>query len=156
MKFWSGVIVLFLIFVGYGREAPPVLFYNLKQEETNVRFGPSNQFPVKFYLKCRRLPVEIKQANEEWYKLQDSEGEEGWVHKRMVFPGAIVLVTKKIPLTKEKKTSSAVLAHLSKGVLVKLKECHNQLCRVELKIGKKSLTGWVPEKNLWGISAPLP
>lgn len=152
MKFWGAIIVFCLAFWGCVAQET-ALFYNLKHEETNVRFGPGNQFPIKFFLKHPKLPVEIIKTHEDWYFIHDFEGEGGWIHKRMVFQGGIVLVAVKAFVKKEKKISSPILAQLSKGVLVKLKECRNTLCRVEIKRGKKSIIGWVPEKNLWGINS---
>ncbi len=154
MNFWiAGVFALCLVEGGYGREPSSSLFYNLKHEETNVRFGPGNQFPVKFFLRYPKLPVEVIKTHEDWYFIHDFEGEGGWIHKRMVSQCGVVMVTSKTPLKKEKKVSSPILAQLSKGVLVKLKECRNKLCKVEIKRNQKSILGWVPEKNLWGVNS---
>lgn len=147
-----GIIFLIgLVWNGYGKQQLPLVFYNLKHEKTHVRFGPGPQFPIKFSL-YGKLPVEIIKSHEEWYLIHDFEGEEGWVQKRMVAQQGIVLTTKKTHLKKDKKMTSPILAQLSKGVLIRLKECHNKLCRAEAIQGKRKITGWVPEKDLWGVN----
>lgn len=146
---WKTIATLSLVMVHQGLS---LSFSNLKHEKTTVRFGPGEQNPIKFFLNHPKLPVELIKAHKDWYFIHDSEGEGGWIHRRMVFPGNVVLVTQKTDLRKEKKLSSRILAHLSKGVLVKLKECQNKLCRVEIKNNGKAIVGWVAEKNLWGVN----
>ena len=145
------VLLLCFAWQGQGHETVPPVFYNLKHEKTHIRFGPGPQFPIKFSL-YGKLPVEVIKSHEEWYFIHDFEGEDGWVQKRMVSQRNIVFTVKKTLLKKDKKMTSSVLAQLSKGVLIKLKECQNKLCQVEVTEGKKRITGWVPEKDLWGIN----
>lgn len=154
MIFFRLCLVLFSIGSGTvcAKSDTPFLFYNLKHGETNVRFGPSNQFPIKFSFKQAKLPVEVLKSHQEWYLIRDMEGEEGWVLQRMVSPAGFVLVTNKSFLRKDKNIRSPIIAHLTKGVIVKLKECHNQLCCVQIPGPSSKLMGWMPEKHLWGLN----
>ncbi|MDC0348880.1 SH3 domain-containing protein [Alphaproteobacteria bacterium] len=146
-------LFIFLVFgfshYGWSQTSLP-FFSNLKHGKTNVRFGPNNNFPIKFELKCERLPVEIIKTHKDWYFIHDFEGESGWLHKRMVAQNDFVFLLKKSFLKKERKTTSQTIACLSRGVLVKLKNCHNKICCVEMINHKKKMVGWVPGKNLWG------
>jgi SH3-like domain-containing protein len=138
-------------FPPYGWSQPSFPFFsNLKHDKTNVRFGPSNSFPIKFELKCACLPVEIIKIHKDWYFIHDFEGESGWIHRRMVAQNDFVFLLKKSLLKKERKITSQTIACLSRGVLVKLKSCHNKICCVEIFNHKKKMVGWIPEKNLWG------
>jgi SH3-like domain-containing protein len=146
---WKMLVLLFV--VGLASIKPvgaASIFYNLKKK-TEVRFSPSQESPVKFSL-YRKVPVKVVRKYQDWCFIRESEGEEGWIPENMIFQGGMALLIKNAFLKKEKDLHSSNLAQLSKGLLVKLKDCQGTVCRVETKIGKKALKGWVSKETLWG------
>ena len=55
-------------------------FLSLKNNEVNVRLGPSKEYPVKFIYKKKYLPLEILDNSETWRKIKDFENNSGWIH----------------------------------------------------------------------------
>ena len=55
-------------------------FLSLKNDEVNVRVGPSKKYPVKFTYKKKYLPLEVLDKSETWRKIQDFEKNSGWIH----------------------------------------------------------------------------
>ena len=55
-------------------------FVSLKASRVNVRIGPSNEHAVKWIFVRAGLPVEIVQEFENWRRIRDSSGAEGWVY----------------------------------------------------------------------------
>ena len=58
---------------------PVPRFVSLKAEKVNVRRGPSSDHPVAWVFQRKGLPVEIVAEFENWRRVRDSEGEEGWI-----------------------------------------------------------------------------
>ena len=46
-------------------------FLSLRNNETNLRQGPSFEYPIKFTYKKKYLPVEILDRSETWVKIKD-------------------------------------------------------------------------------------
>jgi SH3-like domain-containing protein len=59
-------------------------FVSLKAEKVNVRRGPSSEHPVAWVFQRKGLPVEIVAEFENWRRVRDSDGEEGWILQNML------------------------------------------------------------------------
>jgi hypothetical protein len=59
-------------------------FVTLKADKVNVRRGPSSEHPVAFVFQRKGLPVEITAEFENWRKIRDSDGAEGWILQSML------------------------------------------------------------------------
>ena len=55
-------------------------FLSLKNEEVNLRTGPSFDHPVKLIYKKKYLPVIILDKFETWREIKDFENNSGWIH----------------------------------------------------------------------------
>ena len=55
-------------------------FLSLKNNEVNVRLGPSKKYPIKYIYKKKYLPLEILDKSETWRKIKDFEKNSGWIH----------------------------------------------------------------------------
>jgi len=55
-------------------------FLSLKNQEVNLRQGPSFEYPIKFTYKKRYLPVIIIDRSETWREIKDFENNFGWIH----------------------------------------------------------------------------
>lgn len=113
-------------------------FGSLKKTEVNVRSGPGNQYPILWVYQRAGYPVEVLARYDNYYKLRDIEGEEGWVYIGMVSRKATGLVGGKSPsnLMRRAEAGSQLVARLAPGVVVDLGECEDvsgvgTLCYVE-------------------------
>ena len=55
-------------------------FLSLKNNEVNLRQGPSFEYPIKFVYKKKFLPIEVLDKSETWIKIRDFENNSGWIH----------------------------------------------------------------------------
>jgi len=55
-------------------------FLSLKNNEVNLRQGPSFEYPIKLIYKKKYLPVLILDKLETWRKISDFESNSGWIH----------------------------------------------------------------------------
>ncbi|HDO53069.1 MAG TPA: hypothetical protein ENH05_10080, partial [Rhizobiales bacterium] len=59
-------------------------FVSLKSDRVNVRKGPSIGHAVAWVFSRAGLPVEVLAGSENWSKIRDSEGSEGWVFRGLL------------------------------------------------------------------------
>ena len=136
----------------YAEEAKKLpRFAALKTNEVNVRVGPGENFPIKFSFHRQFWPVKITYEFEDWRKIIDQKGNEGWVHRRTLCGKNYVVVLKKSVIHKDDVPSSPPVARIDKEVHILLKKCEENQCKVEAKFQDKMIKGWIERKNLWGV-----
>ena len=59
-------------------------FVSLKSDNSNLRVGPSENYPVKLKYIVANMPVEIIDEYKNWRKIKDYEQNEGWMHKSLI------------------------------------------------------------------------
>lgn len=154
MKCLLTIVILLLPFlsdaqnVGSQTGLPLPRFASLKSDETNVRTGPGLRYPIKWVLVRKDMPVEIVNEYDQWRKIKDVQGDEGWVHMAVLSGKRTAIVQiNNSTLTEKESETSKVLATMENGVLVNLKKCKADLCNAEVM----GLEGYIPKINLWGV-----
>src|ERR1044072_3620785 len=89
-------------------------FVSLKADKINVRRGPSSEHQVAWVYQRKGLPVEITAEFENWRRIRDSDGEEGWVYQSMLSGKRMALVA---PWRKEEAVPLYVQPDASSGLI---------------------------------------
>ena len=121
-------------------------FLSLKNNEVNLRVGPSFEHPIKLVYKKKYLPVIILNKSETWRKISDFEGDEGWIHISMI-SNKNTFINKKEQNLLKYKNDKIITAIIKEGVIGKIIMCEEKLCKVKIK----PYRGWIEKKYLWGI-----
>jgi SH3-like domain-containing protein len=66
---------------------------SIDEPEARMRTGPSTEFPVKWVYKRQYLPVKVVAVHEVWRKIEDPDGDQGWMHVRLLNPQRTAVVT---------------------------------------------------------------
>jgi len=99
-------------------------FLSLKNNEVNLRQGPSFEYPIKFIYKKKYLPVEILDKSETWRKIKDFENNSGWIHASQLSKKKSAICKKNNSVLYKKPTIfSKPIAKLEIGRLVLIKKC---------------------------------
>lgn len=128
-------------------------FVSLKSSRVNVRKGPSLDHPVAWEFKRAGLPVEVVNEFENWRRVRDSEGSEGWVFHSLLSGRRTVLVapwmakTEAVALRVRASAGSGVIARLEPGVLGSVLSCDGAWCRISVD----PVSGWIEQERLWGV-----
>src|SRR5688572_20712563 len=135
-----------------GTGLPLPRFVSLKSDEVNVRRGPGEEYEVAFKYVRAGLPVEITQEFDNWRKIRDSEGSEGWVFHSLLSGERTALVAPwepagRFPTHLDADTASAVVAYLEPRVVADVGECTGTWCHVS----GNGFAGWIPQERLWGV-----
>lgn len=132
---------------------PVPRFVSLKSDAVNVRRGPSREQDVVWRYVRSGLPVEITQEFENWRRIRDFEGGEGWVFHSLLSGTRTALVAPwdksktPIPIRAGADETAAKTADLEPGVQAVVKECDGKWCR----LAGKGFAGWIPQPQLWGV-----
>ena len=129
-------------------------YVSLKSDHVNVRAGPTKDNDVAWVYTRSGLPVEITAEFENWRRVRDSEGAEGWVYHSLLSGRRTAVVTMKhkdelAPIYDRADPESAIAARLQVGVVAQVKKCVSGWCRVT----GNGFDGWIEQQRLWGVYA---
>ena len=138
--------------VGSKSGLPVPRFVSLKPDRVNVRSGPTRDREVAWVYTRAGLPVEITAESDNWRRIRDWEGAEGWVYHSMLSGRRTALVKAKqvdalIPLLAKPDAGAEVIARLQSGVLASVRACTGAWCR----IAGSGFDGWIAQERLWGV-----
>ncbi|MHC1546915.1 SH3 domain-containing protein [Phyllobacterium sp. K27] len=129
-------------------------FVSLKPGRVNLRVGPGRDYAVTWLFLKSGLPVEIVQEYDNWRRIRDSEGTEGWVYQSLLSGKRTGMTA---PWQKDKDgvmlnvfaradDKAPVVAKVQPGVLGTLKNCNGDYCRVVFG----GASGWMRQNEIWG------
>jgi SH3-like domain-containing protein len=155
---WFGAVMLALSAAAAqaGSDAtsglPVPRFVSLKTDRVNVRGGPDKDHDVAWIYTRVGWPVEITAEFENWRRIRDSDGTEGWVYHSLLSGKRMAAVQLKsktdlAALHARPDADSLVTAQLQSGVLGSIKHCTGAWCRL---IGD-GFDGWIEQNRLWGV-----
>jgi len=148
-NYYTFLILFFLIILLIPKSfaSESINFLSLKNNEVNVRVGPSKKYPIKFTYKKKYLPLEILDKSETWRKTKDFEKNSGWIHISQLSKKKSAINTKNNSILYKKSTIySEPIAKLEIGRLVLIKKCKDKWC----KITSGNYSGWIFQSSLWG------
>jgi SH3-like domain-containing protein len=132
---------------------PVPRFVSLKSDRVNVRKGPSTDQAIVWVFSRAGLPVEVIAESDNWRRVRDSEGADGWVFHGLLSGRRTALIApwskdhESVPLYGRKSTSAQPVADLAPNVLGNVLSCDGEWC--ELSIDDYS--GYVQQEQLWGV-----
>lgn len=127
-------------------------FVSLKAEKVNVRRGPSSDHPVAWVFQRKGLPVEIVAEFENWRRVRDADGEEGWILQNMLSGKRTAMVApwrqgQAVPLFDAPNTAGGLVARVGAGVVGEVSNCTGEWCEVTAG----GYDGWIEQTQLWGV-----
>ncbi len=127
-------------------------FVSLRADVVNLRIGPGDRYPVEWVYHRKGLPVEIIAQLDQWRRVRDSQGTEGWIHQRLITGTRNVIVEgmQRI-LHADPNTGSPPTAKLDPGVIAHLLECRKEWCRIEAQGATEPIAGWLTRGEIWGV-----
>lgn len=125
-------------------------FASLRANETNVRAGPGQNYPIKFSYRLKGIPMQVISEYDNWNEIKDYEGQSGWVMQSLLTKKRTLMIrTSKefINLYKKNNEKSRVLLRLENNVIGDYLKCVEGWCAIEVADKK----GWVKEEDVFGV-----
>lgn len=128
-------------------------FVSLKSPRVNLRVGPGVNYPVDWtYLKSG-LPMEIIQEYDNWRRVRDAEGAEGWVNQSLLSGARTAIVAPwhrgrdaEIALMAEPSEAARQVARLEPGLMGTIRMCNGEWCELDFS----GVRGFVRQSVIWG------
>ncbi len=129
--------------------SPAPRFEALRWDKVNLRAGPGDQYPIRWVLTRRGMPVEVIDRFDVWRKIRDWQGSVGWVHERMLTANRTVIVTgMEHTLHADPSETAKPVAIAKPGVVARLLACRGAWCRIEAQ----GIKGWVERRAIFGVT----
>lgn len=138
---------------GSDTSLPVPRFVSLKSDAVNVRRGPSRDHDVVWRYVRAGLPVEVTQEFENWRRIRDFEGAEGWVFHSLLSGTRTALVApwdrsgKEYELRATAGIEARITAYVSPGVQARVPRCKTGWCQLD----GSGFSGWIEQDRLWGV-----
>lgn len=130
-------------------------FVSLKAKRVNMRIGPGKTYAVAWLYTKPGVPMEVIQEYDNWRRVRDAEGTEGWIH-RLLLSGERTAMTAPwkraasqqtfINMHHEARTSARVVARIEPGVVIKVEACGGDWCEATAD----GTRGFVAQGEIWG------
>ena len=135
------------------RRLPVPRFVSLKSDKVNVRKGPSTDQAIVWVFSRAGLPVEVIAESDNWRRVRDSEGADGWVFHSLLSARRTVLITPWSKATSACRSTAPIRParapspSLQSGVLGNVLSCDGEWCNVSVD----DYSGYVQQDKLWGV-----
>ena len=142
------IIILFLLLPYEILHSKDEYFLTLRNDNVNLRQGPSFDYPIKIFYKKKFLPVLIQDKSDNFRKIRDHENNSGWIHiSQLSKKKAAITIDDDLILFSNTTIYSNPVAILKKGRLVRINKCKDEWC----KVNTDKFKGWLQKRNLWGL-----
>ncbi len=124
-------------------------FVSLKSDNSNLRVGPDKNYPIKLRYIVANTPVEIIDEYKNWRKINDYEGNKGWLHKSLIKGKRFAIVNNPYQegLQVLNKPKGNNIGKIGNKNILEVKTCVMNWCKIKYRKN----TGWVNKLNLWGV-----
>ncbi|MBB6425002.1 SH3 domain-containing protein [Sphingopyxis sp. JAI128] len=120
---------------------------SISVDKARMRKGPSPDVPVMWEYRRKDLPVKVIARHENWRKVEDPDGTQGWMAARLLSRTRTAIVTGEIrPMREDASVSAAVAYRAEPGVVGRISDCKNGWCLFAVN-GRK---GWIQTDHIWG------
>lgn len=128
-------------------DVPVPYWASISVDDARMRKGPSPDVPVIWEYRRKDLPVKVVARHENWRKVEDPDGTQGWMASYLLSRTRTAIVTGEIrPLREDASLSAAVAYRAEPGVVGRITDCKDGWCLLDVK-GRK---GWIQTDHIWG------
>lgn len=128
---------------------PVPRFVTLRAPEANMRTGPDTKFPSKWVYQRPGLPLEVIAEHHHWRRVRDIQGNDGWMHKRMLSGRRAVMLTGPSVLYDSPGGDARPLARVDPLVVLTVLKCPAASAWCQVVVG--NYRGWAERSRMWGI-----
>lgn len=113
-----------------------------------MRTGPGRNYPAIWHYRRPDLPILVVKVHQNWRKVRDPDGTEGWMDAVLLSAQRTALVRGSVTgMYAAPEPGARLLWRVAPGVVGKIRQCENGWCRFSVK----GRTGYVESSALWGV-----
>ncbi len=124
-------------------------YVSLKSDESNLRVGPSKNYPILIKYIVDNYPLKIIEEYKDWRKIIDLNNNSGWVHKSIIKSERYGITSnnddKNIYIHNTK--AGKIIGEINSNLVVYLSKCKIDWCLVS----RDNHKGWIKKEFIWGV-----
>lgn len=147
------IIFIILFILIFSATAALAKMVSVVGDNVNLRSGPGTKYSVKWKYGSG-FPLKVVQEKEGWLKVEDFEGDTGWLYQKLTSRAGHMIVkvhkneNKKVNIRSGPGTKYKVVGKAYYGVVFKTIKQQNGWAQVKHDSG---LEGWIKRSLLWGF-----
>ncbi|WP_037502667.1 SH3 domain-containing protein [Sphingomonas jaspsi] len=148
-----GLIAASLIVVAAtaaAQDRPVPYWASIASGEAMTRTGPGRNYPGVWLYKRRDLPVRVLQRHENWRKIEDMEGAQGWMLVTLLSDRRTAVIKDGDPRNVRVRPNSGapIRYRVEAGAVGRIDHCDGDWCHIQF--GARE--GYVAQGEIWGTS----
>lgn len=142
------VVVCFFFLLALGTSsAQAFTMVSVNADNVNMRSGPDDKYAVLWELGSG-FPLKVLDKQGNWVKVEDFEGDSGWIYKTLVdHEPHLIVKRRRVNMRSGPGESYRVVGQANYGVVFKTLEVKEGWAKVKHENG---LVGWISRSLLWG------
>jgi SH3-like domain-containing protein len=132
------------------QDKQPPYWASIASGQAVTRTGPGKNYPAVWLYQRRDLPVRVVKKYDNWRRIQDPDGAQGWMLVTLLSDRRTAIVKPGQPRpVRVGPYDSAKVEYLAEhGVVGRVSKCADGWCRIE--IGRRD--GYIRTSDIWGVS----
>ena len=141
------VVIAFFITLLAVSTVEAITLVSIDGENVNMRSGPGSNYSVLWEL-GKGFPLKVIGSKGDWLKVEDFEGDNGWIHTKLSSKKPHLIVKKKrVNVRSGPSSKNRLVGKANYGVVFKRIKISKGWAKVKHENG---LTGWIKRDLLWG------
>lgn len=134
---------------GAQTERKPPYWASISASKAAMRTGPGRNYPQTWIYQRSDLPIRVIETYPNWRKVQDPDGETGWMLQRLLSDTRTALVTGREPrpMREAPQEGSKVRYQAQPGVVGRVSKCAANWCLLDVH-GRQ---GYIRQDQIWGV-----
>jgi len=130
-------------------ERKPPYWASISASKAAMRTGPGRNYPQTWVYQRSDLPIKVIEIYPNWRKVQDPDGETGWMLQRLLSDTRTALVTGREarPMREAPQEGSKVRYLAQPGVVGRVSKCAANWCLLDVR-GRQ---GYIRQDQIWGV-----
>jgi SH3-like domain-containing protein len=132
------------------QDKKPPYWASIASGEAMLRTGPGRNYPGVWLYKRRDLPVRVLQVYTNWRKIEDPDGEQGWMLVTLLSDRRTAIVKPGPPreVRTEPDAAAPVRYRAEAGVVGRIEDCKGEWCAIDFAKRK----GFIAREALYGLN----
>jgi SH3-like domain-containing protein len=129
-------------------------YVSLKSGKVNLRVGPGLNYAVEWMYLKPGLPIEIIQEYDNWRRVRDAEGAEGWVNQSLLSGRRTGVVAPwnrgkelQVSLKAQPSQDARTVVLVEPGAIGTVQRCNGNWCEMDFA----GHAGWIDQGLVWGV-----
>jgi SH3-like domain-containing protein len=125
-------------------------FASIEAGRARMRTGPGRTYPSTWLYQRADLPVKVLDSYEDWRKIEDPDGTQGWMLSNLISARRTAMVVgQNLDMLDAPRFGAKVVWRAAPGVVGRLSHCARGWCSFDVH----GRSGYIEANRVWGVEA---